>query len=656
MRDMSVSWPRWMFYIGMAALLMWSATALDPGAKNLERITVGKTVRSTLDAIDPGVIKVGKLSADLDDRCRDAATALLAGRVTVAEGQPGELKVRCRSSAGEVTATSSLALPDKPATHESAETRIPTSFSILPPLAAVLLALLLRQILLALLLAIFWGAMLLTDLDILPALGRTVEVYVFETAVDPWNLYVFGFTLALMGMVHVTIASGGMQGVIRAVARLASSVRMTQVATALMGLAIFFDDYANSVVVGSAARPLTDARQISREKLAYIVDSTAAPIAGVAIISTWIGVEVGYFEGQIEYVRGVADSGYDLFFQVMPYRFYCLFAVAMVFIIAASGRDFGPMLKAERRARRTGQVAPKGPLVVRGKVLSETVMKRGAPPRWLNGVLPVLVVIFGTFAAFVVIGSGRLEAQGQVVSWFAPEDLMNAFKAVGEDNIIVLFWASVSGGVAAILLALGQRILSPVEAGIAWLRGVWAMLPAIALLVLAIGIRKVTEDLETATFLVALLGDLSAWMLPLATFLLAAGVAFATGTSWGTMGILIPVAIPLAAELVATQGADPVIILLVTGSVLDGAIFGDHCSVISDTTVMSSMASQCDHLAHVRTQVPYALLAMTAAALCGYLLQAMEPEMPVFVPYILGLGLMVLWVRLRGRHADKPVA
>jgi Na+/H+ antiporter NhaC len=246
--------------------------------------------------------------------------------------------------------------------------------------------------------------------------------------------------------------------------------------------------------------------------------------------------------------------------------------------------------------------------------------------------------------------------------WSSPGDWASAFVKV-ENNLPILFGASVVGLVVALMLAFSQKLLTLREAVKAWTRGARAMLPALAILVLAIGIRQVTIDMGTDRFLVALLSDVDVWMVPLTTFLLAAAVAFATGTSWGTMGILLPVAVPLAFSLSGgdTAGVDDanvhLMVVLVGAAVLDGAIFGDHCSLISDTTVMSSMASSCDHVEHVRTQIPYAIVAMLAAAGAGYLLIA-RPDWdgPTWVSYALGITFMFLVVRFVGRKVDDNVS
>lgn len=668
MRDMKVAWPRWIGFLILATLCWWGANQLHPDRATLEQVcfrSLGDRVLGDLDdwrAEGDDTLVVNSVVTRWGPDCQVALSTLFGKSVTVSREAQGVLTLEC----GHVGATADIHLtlslqkpPDTPGAAppepevKRAKTTIPTGISILPPILAILFALILRRIYVALLAAIYFGALLYEDLAIWPAVERTVDDYLWQPATDSFNLTIFGFTMALIGMVHVTIASGGMQGVIDKLARLARGVRSTQAATALMGLAIFFDDYANSVVVGSSARPLTDSKGISREKLAYLVDSTAAPVAGIAILSTWIGMEIDLFQKQLPYVDHIASSGYDLFFEVLPYRFYCIFALALVFIIALTGRDWGLMLKAEERAR-AGVPSGRPQRTPTGRVLQETEVKAGIPHRWANAVVPITFVILSTFLAFVIIGADALEArEGRVISWASASDLFDAFIAGGEDNMIVLFWTAMAGSALAMLMALAQRLLTLQELGRVWLKGAMSMLPAIAILILAAGIRKVSEDVETARFLVALLSDVQPWLLPLFTFLLASGVAFATGTSWGTMGIVLPVAVPLAAALTANMGVEgEIITLLVAGSALDGAIFGDHCSLISDTSVMSSMACSCDHVDHVRTQIPYATLAMFTAATFGYVLSGATGGISPWLAYLAGIAFMLLWVRLRGRVAE----
>ena len=504
-------------------------------------------------------------------------------------------------------------------------------------------------------------------------LWDAITTYVWGNIASEFNAYIIFFTLALVGMVQVMTRSGGVQGVIELVRNFARGRQSTQLATVAMGGAIFFDDYANTVVVGTTMRHLTDARRISREKLAYIVDSTSAPIAGVAIISTWIGYEVGLFSDlstQLGLMTTLADgtqtplSGYDIFFEVLPLRFYCLFTLVFVVMVAASGRDFGPMLKAELRAAKTGAVLNPGSTPMTSNDYARLDVAEGVTPRWWNAVLPVLLVLIVTFLGMfwsgwsagdvsipalttwdlAGIANGWTAAAGDMLSWAQWRDAFS-----NADNAKVLFWSSMVGSGAAIGLSVGQKQLPLGDAIRTWLAAIPAMWMAVAILVLAWSIRGVCDDLGTNVYLVGAVQDLlTPGMLPLVTFLLAAVVAFSTGTSWGTMGILLPAMIPLAFQLTQGEPNAQLILFLCFGAVLDGAIFGDHCSPISDTTVLSSISASCDHMDHVRTQAPYAMTTMIIAGGVGYLGVAMGLGM--FAAYIAAFVVMAAVLMVLGKR------
>jgi Na+/H+ antiporter NhaC len=655
MRDMSMGWPRWLAFITLAAITWGGLTALEPDRNRLAGAAYA-SLASDL-ASDPALGGAGSVEVRTDggELCEKA---LIRG--FGAHTPSASLVVRCKLAEGRAELSVSRAGED--AVLATRSRALASELSLMPPLLAIFFAFLFRQVALALLGGIFFGAVIASEFQPLASIERASVDYLWGTLVDPFNLYVYTFTLILIGMVNVSIAMGGMRGVIDQVSRFASGVRSTQIATALMGFFVFFDDYANTVVVGGAARPLTDAMRISRAKLAYIVDSTAAPIAGVAIISTWIGIEISYFEDamtQLGPMEGIVESGYAFFFAVLPYRFYCFFAVALVLLVAWSGRDFGPMLTVERRARRGGTRGPQGDdpkTADERRAMSHVAMKDGAPPRWINGVAPIAVVVVATIWGSISVGADVLAAQGESINWLVAGDLARAFIRVGDASVEVLFWAAVCGALTAMGLGIMQRILTTQEALRAFWRGAVGMLSAIAILVLAMAIRTVAKDLQAAHFLAALLGDIAPVWLPLICFIIAGAVAFATGTSWGTMAILVPVCLPLTAELAHAAPGAEVLLFLVGASVLDGAIFGDHCSLISDTTVMSSIATGCDHVEHVRTQIPYALLAMTAAGLCGYLFVAMSAGSMWWLAYPMGLALMMGWLYIVGRRAEDDTA
>ncbi len=519
--------------------------------------------------------------------------------------------------------------------------------ALLPPLVAIFLALTTRRLLVSLGGGVLAGALLHHGLALGVPYG--VRDYLWNNALESSHLYIIGFTLALLGMVQVTARSGGARGIVESVARWVGSARSTKLGTAIMGVLVFFDDYANCMLVGPTMRPLSDRWRVSREKLAYLVDSTAAPIAGLVLISTWIGYETGLL-GDVARDLGVHQSGYALLFTALPYRFYCVFTICFVFISSASDRDFGPMLEAERRARFEGKPTRDGARPLGQVDTRYAEPPPGKPRRWINAALPLVTVIVGTLGGLIVDGGGgaRLRAHPfSLLSFGFWQDTLGA----SENNVAVLFYAALAGAAVAVLLPLVQRILTPTEALGAFLGGVRAALYAVVVLILAWGLAAVCKDLGTGPVLVAAIGrSIPPVAVPMVTFLAAAAVAFATGTSWGTMAILIPTAVPLAHHV----GGQP-LMLISMAAVLDGSIFGDHCSPISDTTLMSSIASGSDHLDHVYTQLPYAVSAMLIALFAGYLPAALGAPAPL--SYGLGIVATFCLIYLLGRRlGDAPPA
>ena len=518
-----------------------------------------------------------------------AADATVQGRAVASDGR---VSVTYRVTAREW---------EEPKAFESSS-RVGGWESVLPPLFAILIALFFRRLIVALAAAVWLGGTITAGWNPLTGLWIGARDYVWGSLASTFNLYIIAFTLALIGMVQVIGKMGGIAGILVKFRRFTRTARSTRVTTALLGFAVFFDDYANTVVVGTSMRPVADRRGISREKLAYIVDSTSAPVAGLAIISTWIGYEVGLF-GELAGQLGLDRSGYDIFFSILPLRFYCLFSIFFVIANSVMGRDFGPMLAAERRAA-AGEVLRPGAQPLTSTGLTENQPADDIPHRWFNAAIPILLVlfaaIFGLFWSGWSAGELTIPAVGQpgfLEAWVvAGPDLASweAWRAAlgNADSAKVLFCASVLGSVTALLLATSQKLLTPREALTTYLSAVPGMWLAVAILVLAWSIRAVCDDVGTSIYLVGAVQDvLAPAALPIVTFLLAAVVAFATGTSWGTMGILLPAMVPLAFYLTDGTPAGPMILLLCFGAVLDGAIFGDHCSPISDTTVMSSISA-----------------------------------------------------------------
>lgn len=527
-------------------------------------------------------------------------------------------------------------------------------FSLMPPLIAILMALIFREVVTALFAGIWLGALAVAGYNPLQALWRVVDSYVVPALSDSdgGHTQIVIFSLLLGGMVGIIARNGGTQGIVDAVAPFANTRRRGKIATLLAGLAIFFDDYANTLIVGNTMRPITDRLKISREKLAYIVDSTAAPVAAMVPISTWVGYEISLISDGLDIAAAQQSANpalaqalstanpFGVFISTIPYLFYPLLALIFVFLTSFMDRDLGPMVEAERRAASGGGLHRPGATLATDTSGAVMQAKDGVSPRWYNAALPVLTVIL------VVLGGLYTDGRASV----GPDaSLMDVFGAA--DPFVTLLWGSFAGCVMGILLSVGQRLLTLQEALDAWGMGMKAMVTAMVILVMAWSLGQVTADLGTAQFLAQALSDtVPLALIPVLVFVIAAAIAFATGTSWATMAILIPLVIPLTVTLGGAEnfavGGGYSILLGSISSVLAGAIFGDHCSPISDTTVLSSTAAACDHVDHVRTQLPYALLVAVVAMILGDLATAFG--LPHWLALLGGVGVLAAVLRIWG--------
>ncbi|MBC2607392.1 Na+/H+ antiporter NhaC family protein [Pelagicoccus albus] len=511
--------------------------------------------------------------------------------------------------------------------------------SLLPPLLAVMIAAFFRTMVGALISAFAVGSFLSYGLNPLSTAVLGTYDFLIRPAVSEFSILIILFLVTLVGMVHVMSASGGLDGLVKVVERLAKGRRRTKVAIALSGLLIFFDDYSNTVVVGSTMQKLSDRWKISREKLAYLVDSTTAPVAGLALLSTWVAFEI-YLLSDVAAETGVGLSGYGMLVEMLPLRFYCIGTLIFVFMTSASGLDFGPMLNAERRAYLEGKVFADDQNILGFQSADSDNSK--TKPNWINAALPIGILVFSIVFGILILGIVRLRAAGLEYSLGSMEGIRLIFGAAvydpsGESDAgampVMLISSLLAGGVA-ILLPIYQKALKAEEVVQSYVKSFSTMWMAIFILAMAWSMREVCESLGTAQYLVGMLGEsMPIWMLPLLTFFVAAVMSFATGTSWGTMGILIPILMPLAVELGALEPSHFIVYLLTAAAILDGAIFGDHCSPISDTTVLSSISSGCDHIAHVNTQLYYALATVLFSCVFGYL--SVSHGMPVWTFYIL---------------------
>jgi len=530
---------------------------------------------------------------------------------------------------------------------------IPIWFSIIPPLIAILVALIFKEVFTALFMGLFVGTFTIYSyygLGFFSALFKgflsIVDAYVIRALNNTGHLSIIVFSLMIGGMVHIITKNGGMRGVVNYLSKYAKTQKSGQFITWLLGVAIFFDDYANTLVVGNTMRPVTDRLKISREKLAYLVDSTAAPIASIALITTWIGAELSYIQDGIKFLS-LDETPYMVFIYSLKYAFYPIFTLGFIVILIFSGRDFGPMFHVEKK------VSIKS-LDIKEEVVDdkEFAPKEGVKPRAFNALIPVFVVVFGTMAGLFYTG---IEA----MPWDSDLGFShNLSQVIGHaDSYRALLWASLSGVFVAVILSISQKLLDLKESMDSMVDGFRLMLTAILILTLAWALASLTEDLHTAEFISGSLIDweVSPYLVPGVAFVLAAIVAFSTGSSWGTMAILYPLMLPavwlLSKDVGLSYEASITIFHNVVSVILAGSVLGDHCSPISDTTIMSSLASQCNHISHVRTQLPYALTVGAVALFIGTIPSAYG--FPVWLSFLSGFGILFLIIRLFGKKKEQ---
>ena len=542
--------------------------------------------------------------------------------------------------------------------YQSHVNPIPLWFSIIPPLVAILFALIFKEVYSALFIGILIGTTTIFAHQgsswftaFFEGIFAIPDTYILHSLGDNEHLSIIVFSMLIGGMVSIITKNGGMKGVVNVLSRFARSPRSGQFVTWLLGVAIFFDDYANTLVVGNTMRPVTDRLKISREKLAYIVDSTAAPIAAIAFVTTWIGAELSYIQDGIN-TLGLEQSPYNVFINSLAYSFYPIFALIFILLLTYKGRDFGPMYKAEKRAR-SGDVQSENSSSESKKQADEISIPEHVHPRGYNAVIPVAIVIFGTFIGLLYTG---WDAQ----VWASEEVAFSKKLSViigNSDSFKALLWSSIMGVIVALVLTVSQRILNLKDTVDTLITGFKTMLTAIIILVLAWSIALLTEHLHTADFISQSLVhiNLAPFLVPALTFILAALVAFSTGSSWGTMAILYPLILP-ASWLIAEQaGLEHAMALSlfynVVSCVLAGSVLGDHCSPISDTTILSSLASSCNHIDHVRTQLPYALTVGGTAVAVGTIPSAYG--VPGYITFPAGILLMWLVVHFFGKKSMK---
>lgn len=466
--------------------------------------------------------------------------------------------------------------------------------SLLPPVVAIVLAMLTRNVVISLLLGVFVGATILTDGNPATGVYNTFSNFVIPSLGDEENATILIYCGLFGALVALLQRTGGARALADAMARKVRSARGSQGATFGFGLILFFDDYFNALTVGNVMRPLTDKFKVAREKLAYIVDSTSAPMSLMAPVSTWVVFVMGLIATQYNQL-GIDDQTYLTYLKTIPFNFYALGAITLVGIVVFTKVKFGPMATAERRATETGQLMTANAAPPSASEITEMKPTEGSSPKIRNLLVPLIVLLLVTPSMFLITGG------------FPDNSIIEAVsEAEGALSILV---AALLAIVTAIIMGLIDGSFKFTEAVETSMSGIKGMVLVYVILILAWSIGSVTEEVGTAQYIVGIVEGLGiesiVYML---VFLVAGIVAFTTGTSYGTFAIMLPIAMPLAMAL-------DIEMIPAIAAVFSGGIFGDHCSPISDTTILSSAGSAADHIDHVKTQMPYSLTVAAVAAL-----------------------------------------
>ncbi len=530
---------------------------------------------------------------------------------------------------------------------------IPLWLSILPPLLAILMAFVTKEVFTSLFIGLLAGTITIFKYKgfgfitaLFKGLLSIVDLYVLDSLFNKDHLSVIIFSMLIGGMVAVISSNGGMKGMVGKLAPYAKSKRSGQFITWFLGILIFFDDYANSLIVGNTMRPITDKLKISRAKLAYLTDSTAAPIAAIAFITTWIGAELSYIQEGINTI-GINVSSYSVFLSSLPYSFYPILTILFVLILIYKGKEYGPMLNAERDLELSKVTSGNKNLGYAQEIqLSEDI-----PQRWYNALIPILIVVFGTIAGLFYTGWDTDAWNNHSLSFMSKISLFLG-KA---DTFKALLWSSLGGVIMAVILSVTQRILTLKNSVDSLISGFKSMFNAVLILILAWSLALLTQHLHTADFITGGLKayEISPYLMPALTFIFSALIAFSTGSSWGTMAIIYPLIIP-AVWALSLHNAIPNEIAMsllynVVSAVLAGSVLGDHCSPISDTTILSSLASSCNHIVHVRTQMPYAVTVGGISLLIGSIPSAYN--VPLWIIYPVAIALIYFVIVKFGKKA-----
>lgn len=558
------------------------------------------------------------------------------------------------SALGGARVTLSVEMPDGTSGSSSAEVQvIEPGVSLIPLLLVLVMAATTQMVEVSLASGVFVGAWIVTGSASL-AFQRFLDTYLVQTVANADHQFVILFTLFLSGLVGMVEKSGGILGMTKVLLRYAKGTRAAQCVAIAAGMLIFFDDYASCLVVGFSFRPVFDPLMISREKLAFITDATSAPIASLSPLSSWVGFEIGLIQQELNNIKalngtmpeGLSGSGFTVFVQSVPYRYYPIFMLVLQFTLALMRYELGPMMAAERKVTVYRRTDGGDGAFVGNKQSQANEPHALTPQRWWNMVLPLTLLVALIIASMVDLGIKSNAAAeppnlspsiGEIFEATNPYAslLYGTFAAALLTALFFALQHHADGKVTrpsprgclrasapaprdkrdvAQLAAEARPLLSIRESSNAFLFGIQRVFPAVVVLVLAWAIGMVQKDVGCNRFFQSYIEqNISSTSLPSVVFIFSSFMALATGTSWGTMTIVFPIVVVPA----WTVSGDPTVVIATVAAVLSGAVMGDHCSPISDTTVLSALASDCNLMKHVWTQLPYSIMTFVWCLLLG---------------------------------------
>ncbi|NQY67858.1 MAG: Na+/H+ antiporter NhaC family protein [Flavobacteriales bacterium] len=543
------------------------------------------------------------------------------------------------------------------ASFEETINPIPIWTSILPPLVAILMAMFLKEVISSLFMGMFVGVAISAYyssglIGIIAAPLTVLDTYIMYEVFDLYRAQILAFSFLIGATICLVARSAGMSAMINTLSKYAKNAKSTQLTTAIMGIAVYFDDYTNCLITGNTMRRIGDKMRISREKMAYIVDCTSSPVVMLTIITTWVGFLITCIEDGTSGVESITESGYSILVNSLAYMFYPIFALIFLFTIILSGRDFGPMYDAEVKAR-LGSSNEESDNDNEADEQDDMAPIPGVKPNLINAIIPIGTMVLGIILGMLYTGWDSALWNDDSLSF-----TVKLSTIIGQsDSYVALLWATLSSTGIAILMYVGQKIMTLSEAIGAAFTGQRLFYDALVMLVLAWALSSLVSDMHTAEYISSLLlqMNLSYSVFPAIVFVLCAIIAFSTGSSWGVMALLHPLATPAMWTLCMDVGLGHAesmdMVYNVVACVFCGAVCGENASPLADTMILSTMSCKCNHIEHVRTMAPYTFTAGLIACLLGVLPAGYGT--PFFITLPLGAAAIYAVIRFVGKKVEE---